>query len=192
MNENSTWRLRTLGGTDLTVARVCLVLWERQGAVNVLSPHSWYHWGTTGADISLRVIRVLGKVLVPLGRQGDFWEQRGGLSPSLLPLISLSESFSPFRAQLTFHLLQAAHREQLSSPYILPPIAVNPSCLCLSLMPLVPCCLALPCSCFIWVCFLSKINPQGERQESCSSSLLSHSHHQTQAHNEQKERFGRG
>lgn len=33
MNENSTWHLRTLGGTDLTVARVCLVLWTNLAAL---------------------------------------------------------------------------------------------------------------------------------------------------------------
>lgn len=74
------------------------------------------------SDIPLRVSTVLGEVLVSLGREGGLWGKERSISPIHFPLISVSEN-SPFRARLTFHLLQAARSEQLSPPSFLPPIA---------------------------------------------------------------------
>lgn len=66
---------------------------------------------------------ILGKLLVPPEEKEVSGEERGGIFPIHLPLISISENFSPFRTQLAFHLLHTAHLERLSSPCFLPLIA---------------------------------------------------------------------
>lgn len=72
VDEDPAWRLRTPGGTDLTVARVRLVIWGDKELVNALFHHPGKlkkrgRW----SDIPLRVYAVLGKLLVPLGRAGS-------------------------------------------------------------------------------------------------------------------------
>lgn len=78
VDEDPARRLRTPGGTDFTVARVCLVIWERQGASECsVSPPLVAQ--KERPDTPCRVFPVLGRLLEP-------WEEKavsreGGISP---------------------------------------------------------------------------------------------------------------
>lgn len=83
VDEDPARRLRTPGGTDFTVARVCLVIWERQGASECsVSPPLVAQ--KERPDIPLRVFTVLRRLLVP-------WEEKAvsrevGASPPSPPI----------------------------------------------------------------------------------------------------------